>query len=566
MRGSAFQRDRSLDDLATQFGLTPLVHAPETLSRSYAGVVLAELPLPPAAANAVLLGSGVRDDAELATLIDAAVQAGAAAIVTRAPIAPGPESMRTAQAGELCVLQAGEEIDWLRLASYLGEAPRSDRYGIDRFGESQVMTDLFDLANSLSEVFGGPVTIENTEHRILAFSADQASGDEARKHSVLGHRVPDEYTEILQRSGVLREVETSEAPVFVDEIGPGILPRVVMRIRAGNELLGSIWVISRERPTDAQKLALTEAAGIASIALFRQRASSDAARRLRTSEVLDLLGGGVGAREAAERLGYGDAQISVFAATHIDAPGDREAQQLTLGDRAAHMQRLAGALGLYLHQVNPLSVVAPIGGTVYGVLPHMHGQLTDAYARSLAETFSERFRHGRDVVVGLGGPVEFVTDLQLARASADRALRVLVHHYRDRNSLRIATEPDVQVESLLLRMSDQLVADGATLMRPLQLLRDHDREHATAYLVTLSAWLEAFGDAALAAKQAHVHVNTLRYRLRKLTEIAHLRLGDADERFALMLQLRLFPELLDGGGSADSGSGEIVGTGAAGRR
>lgn len=550
MRGSAFQRDRTLDDLATQFGLTPLVHAPETLSHSYTGVVLAEHPLPAAAAGAVLLGSGVRGESELADLIGAAVQAGAAAIVTRAPIAPSPAAMRTAEAGELCILQASEEIDWLRLASYLGEAPRGDRYGVDRFGESQVMSDLFDLANSLSEVFGGPVTIENTEHRILAFSADQASGDEARKHSVLGHRVPDEYTEILQRSGVLREVETSESPVFVDEIGPGIWPRVVMRIRAGNELLGSIWVISRERPTDPQNQALTEAAGIASIALFRQRASSDAARRLRTSEVLDLLGGGVGAREAAERLGYGDAQISVFAATHTDAPGAIEAQQLTLGDRAAYMQRLAGALGLYLHQVNPLSVVAPIGGTVYGVLPHMHGQLTDAYARSLAETFSERFRHGRDVVVGLGGPVEFVTDLQLARASADRALRVLVHHYRDRDSLRIATEPDVQVESLLLRMSDQLVADGATLMRPLQLLRDHDKDHATAYLVTLSAWLEAFGDAALAAKRAHVHVNTLRYRLRKLTEIAHLRLGDADERFALMLQLRLFPELLEAAGAA----------------
>jgi hypothetical protein len=35
-----------------------------------------------------------------------------------------------------------------------------------------------------------------------------------------------------------------------------------------------------------------------------------------------------------------------------------------------------------------------------------------------------------------------------------------------------------------------------------------------------------------------VHANTFRYRLRRLTEVSGIDLGDAEQRFAAMLQLR----------------------------
>jgi DNA-binding PucR family transcriptional regulator len=42
-----------------------------------------------------------------------------------------------------------------------------------------------------------------------------------------------------------------------------------------------------------------------------------------------------------------------------------------------------------------------------------------------------------------------------------------------------------------------------------------------------------------AAAKLHIHKNTLRYRLRRLTEIAGLDLSDPDTRLGLMLQLRI---------------------------
>lgn len=532
MSPAARIRQQTVGDSTARLSLVPVLMSASSSARVFTRTLLLEDGELSHALDAMVLGVGVRTAAEITDAADAAVRAGAAALVVREPVSLTDDARTIAEQGDLAILGAPPGVDWLRLASYLADEPSTARYGIDD-GDAAAASDLFDLANSLSAVLGGPVTIENNAYRILAFSADQAKGDEARKHSVLGHQVPRQYTELLARSGALRRIDASATPVHLDSIGEGILPRVAMRVRAGGESLGSIWAIVDEELTPLQTGALIEAAAAASITLFRQRASSDAARRLRASEVLELLGGGVQAREAAERLGYGTAPTSILAATPAGRSGSPS-------DEAAHLQRLADALGLYLHQLHPLSVAAPVGGTVYAVLPHLQEHPSADFARQVATTFTERFRHGRAVVVGIGGPVAQVAELQHARAAADRALRVLVHSYRDVQSRRVADDDEVQIESLLLRMSDQLTADGVNMTGPLADLRAHDSEYGTAYVPTLAAWFDAFGDVAVAAERMHVHSNTFRYRLRKLSAIVGVDLYDPERRFGLMLQLRLF--------------------------
>ena len=59
----------------------------------------------------------------------------------------------------------------------------------------------------------------------------------------------------------------------------------------------------------------------------------------------------------------------------------------------------------------------------------------------------------------------------------------------------------------------------------------------TEYVATLQAWLEAQGDPAEAGERLGVHENTVRYRLRKMAEIANLQLDDAKKRLAMMIEL-----------------------------
>ncbi|WP_199922284.1 PucR family transcriptional regulator [Microterricola viridarii] len=519
-------------DLITRLDLSHMLPGVALDTREIGGVRLFEPGALAPAEGALVLGVGVQTAEQLADALRECAAAGALALVVREPVSIDAAVQQLAESCGVALLGAPAGTDWIQLASYFVDAPEPARYGLEA-DAAAADSDLFDLANSIAAVVGGPVTIENPSNRILAFSADQARGDDARKQSVLGHQVPSSYEKILTSSGVFRQIERSAQPVFLPSIGPGVRPRVAVRIRAGRELLGSIWAIVDEPLSEMQSAALVEAAAVASITLFRQRAGSDAARRLRVSEVLDLLEGGVRAKEAAERLGYGSAPTSVLAVGLTDTSTSSIAQEDAV-------QRLADSLGMYLHQIHALSVAAPIAGTVYAVLPHAQGHPGPEYARRIATTFAERYRRGPSVVIGLGAPVADVTGLQRARAGADRALRVLLWSTGGPRRRLVADAEEVQVESLLLRLSDSLSAERESVTGPLAVLREHDAGSGGSLVETLETWLDAFGDVTAAAGRLGLHPNTFRYRLRRLSEIAAIDLDDPEMRFSLMLQLRLF--------------------------
>ena len=80
-------------------------------------------------------------------------------------------------------------------------------------------------------------------------------------------------------------------------------------------------------------------------------------------------------------------------------------------------------------------------------------------------------------------------------------------------------------------------ASQAALAGPVTALANHDRRRHTAYLRSLAAWLDHPGEPTAAAKSLGVHVNTLRHRMVRMSEVAPLRLDDPTERLALRLQL-----------------------------
>ena len=70
-------------------------------------------------------------------------------------------------------------------------------------------------------------------------------------------------------------------------------------------------------------------------------------------------------------------------------------------------------------------------------------------------------------------------------------------------------------------------------------LHDHDSEHATDLARSLLAYLDHFGDVKAASSALHVHPNTLRYRVRRATDLTGIDLADATERLNTHLQLLL---------------------------
>ena len=76
----------------------------------------------------------------------------------------------------------------------------------------------------------------------------------------------------------------------------------------------------------------------------------------------------------------------------------------------------------------------------------------------------------------------------------------------------------------------------ASLLAP---LLDYDREHGTELVRTLRVFLDCSGSWTKAADAMFVHVNSLRYRIRRVEELTGRDLGSLRDQAALLLALRL---------------------------
>lgn len=518
---------RVLDDLGTT--LIDLVRGDPGRSPGVGGVVIHDPDddqvLPP---SALVLGVGVRDPAEV---LGALGEEGAVALVVRGPVVVTDELAAAVDRSGVVLLGLAPGASWTQLAAMLrsllaeGEVDPSETFGGVPAG------DLFALANAVASLISAPVTIEDRSSRVLAFSGRQDEADPSRVETILGRQVPVRYSQLLEARGVFQQLYRSDEPVTIEELpaddGSFCLPRVAVAVRAGDEFLGSIWAAVRSPLSADSTAAFRDAAKLVALHMMRQRAGADVERRLRADLVSTAVEGGAGAAEAVRRLGLADQACVVLALALAHSHGDDPAAHARL---LAERQQVADAFAMHLTAVHPRAAAALIGDVAYAILP------AESEDRAMRIAADFRNRIGNQLLVGVGEVSDGLT-LSRSRAGADLVLRVL---RAGRSSRPVARVSDVHSEGLLLELSDLIAERGDSLTGPVARLIEYDRSHNACLVETLGAWLDAFGDVAAASAAVFVHPNTFRYRLRRLSEVGEIDLGDPDARFAAMLQLRLW--------------------------
>ncbi|MFO7166200.1 MAG: helix-turn-helix domain-containing protein [Mycolicibacterium hassiacum] len=379
-------------------------------------------------------------------------------------------------------------------------------------------TDLFALADSLAETTGGAVTIEDRLSRVLAYSRMQENADQARVATILGRQAPESLREYFESRGVFAHLSASDEPLFLEpDAAHGLAGRMVVAVRSGRELMGSVWVACTEPLTGPPLSALVDGARTVALHLLRSRASADLERQVASDLVIRLLQGSPDAAAAARRLGLPNRPMRVIAVrAFID--GDRDSALLLAFERATT------GFGWSRPGRSALD-----GNTVYTLLPGEPAAIARRWIAGLRAALPD----AATVVAGISKPAA-VGDLAAARQEADEclALHELAPH---------RTEPPAYDESwdrILLHRLRTAARSGRSPDRgPVAELRRHDAEHGTEYVATLRAWLEAMGDIAAAGHRLGVHENTVRYRLRKMAELTELRLDDPDKRLAMMIEI-----------------------------
>jgi PucR C-terminal helix-turn-helix domain/Purine catabolism regulatory protein-like family len=469
--------------------------------------------------GALVLAVGVEPERPAAaTLVDRAGEAGAAGVVVRCDRELPPTLEAAADRSGVALLAAPHGAAWGQLYALLRTALASVGEGGATGTAGVAVGDLFSLADAIATALGGPVTIEDPQWRVLAYSNLGHEIDDARRHTILGRTPPPEWQEKLDAAGVRRALRSGEAVVRFES--EGLMTRRAVAIRAGGELLGSIWLAAEDEAlapdVDAQ---LLRAAELSALHLVAHRASEDVERRARGASVRDLLDGHAPAGHREPPL-----PLSVIA---FDARRDDRDRWLTSAER------VLSVVSLFAEAAHRSTTCALVDERIWALVP---GGVERARLVQVAEQIARRVEDvmGLRLVAAIAPPAERLRDAPAARAAAERALAVLER----RPDLGPAVHVDDVHAACVLHELLELAGERPGLRRgPLQELASEQR--AAQQLSTLRAYLDAHGDVGRAARELGVHPNTLRYRVRRVVELTGIDLYDPDERLVAELQLRL---------------------------
>lgn len=485
----------------------------------------------------LVLAVGLRtvDDAAR-ELVVAAGAAGASAVVLKRrdgdaldPLLPA------AAAGGVALLTTPAAVAWGQLFALIRTSASSRTPATQVSGAK--IGDLFALADAVAAATGGPVTIEDPQSRVLAFSNLEAPIDAAREATILGRRVPDEWMQRLGDSGVFARLRQAEGVEHVEFPGE-TAPRRAIAVRGGGALIGSIWVAEGSRPLDARTdTVLEEAARIAALHLLRHRVSDDLGRRVQGEMLRSLLTGEAQADVVARELGLPEEAAYAVVAVRAMRGGEPLANE---PNAQLVYERIVNMIGVFFQSFRRRVSVATLDGRIYVLAIGERTLDRDRFVQLTRDAIVNTARAlGVELQAGAGAEVASLAELPLSRLQADQALRI--------GPLVAPQETVIDVEDhlgqvLLLEVADFLRSRPRRRSRPLERLHEHDRVHGTDYVATLSAYLDCFGNGALASERLHVHANTLRYRMRRIAEIAEVDLDDAGDRLPLELELRLVAE------------------------
>ncbi len=444
---------------------------------------------------------------DVAVFVAALADAGVAALVccdADTGIVPA-ELVAECRRRAVPLLEADIELPFSLIIDRVGLALATERIGADavsRRGLVSAMAGGADIAELLRlgvAELGARCWVVSTLGRLVA---GDESLDEARRARLV--------SEFLLGNGRVATVRSDGVELTL----------VPVDDPSGPELTRWFLVVAGAVPSGEATVA--ELASVLGVARARERESRHvAARAVDTLLGLVLSGSGeIASTASAAGLAVG-AELRVLAAS---APGFTVAQVRAV---------LAEVVAL----LRPEGLVGSVGEDAYALLPW-----PASGGAELAERIGAALRTvepglgDRRIVVGISSATG-LRELPGAIQEAGHARQMAA---RRGGRTRVVAGEEIAAHQLLLAVLPGELR-GSLRRRVLGPVLDYDAEHGGSLLTTLSVFLDCSGSWAKAAARLHVHVNTLRYRIRRIEELADVDLEDFGQRVDVYLALHAEP-------------------------
>ncbi len=391
---------------------------------------------------------------------------------------------------------------------------------------------LDEFADRISSLIHYPITIEDANHQLLAYSAHTNITDQARILTIMGRRVPEKVINALWKKGVIPFLLHSEKPIVVDplqEVGLG--KRIAVSIRKNNEVLGFIWALESDTPITDEKLSILVFAAKEAknqLLLYQSRIKSQEENYQEFFWKL-LTGHYTTEKEIltdAIKFPFALSNYYTILVIEFESPID-----LDLDKQIVYLISTTQKVSIVFHTFDQNKLILLINTN--------KDQPKDSisfFIQSFTADMKDRF----NVMICTEGCGTLYSDYIDTYKSYSEALEVISLKKRYKNELaNVYWYDELGFYQYLPIINEKRTSQTKQLPIGLKTLKKYDEEHQTQLYDTLETYLTNNSNPAVTAITLHIHPNTLSYRLKRIADISHYDLKDNKITSHLLLEIKL---------------------------
>jgi purine catabolism regulator len=399
------------------------------------------------------------------------------------------------------------------------------------------------IVRTLGELVESSISLEDAGFHLLASHVVPGVTDRHRQQTLAHHGTPVKVQQAVK--SMLQQVVEGQKPRKIEPIPEAGMTarRIIAPILAGRENLGYLSIIEHpEHHEELAMMAIEHAATVIALEMIKQREVAEAEDRVRGELVDDLLNGTFGdASNVQRRARYLHYDLSV---PHLLLVVDVDNFRRVIRESRYPESRVI-ALKHQLFQVvtgavrrgHPRHLATAHSDSIIVLVPQPN-PADDGYADALAERIRQSVADadlGLTVSVAIGRRCLTPDDFKPAFIEAQRALDLMVRFGKRE---QVVNYDRLGVYRLLAQIDDRtgLEAFAGRMLEP---LIAYDKARNTPLLKTLEVYLQRHGNLRQSARDLHIHLNTLHYRLQRIASLIGADLKDADVRLDLLLALRV---------------------------
>lgn len=390
--------------------------------------------------------------------------------------------------------------------------------------------DMMEFADRISSVLGCPITIEDGNHRLLAYSTHDDTTDQARIMTIIGRRVPEKVINSLWKDGIIPSLLKDEAPIKIDakhDVGLG--NRAAVSIRKNNEVLGFIWALEVNEPFSEDDMEFLHFSAKEAKNQLQQLQLKKRRKEAGHQEFLWRMLTGHYQEESEIIENFTKLSIPVpvvFSLLVFEFPEEinREVERFI-----SYMLTTTQKIHCFLFAIDQNRLILFTGSN------QENGSTFSTYEFIPYFILEMQRRFGVGHILGASGNMyKSLTDVKSSYEEAQYTLKM-------KTVFPIDMKYILHYEELgMFQMLEVFASNKQRTVHPSILkLKAYDLKNQTELLHTLTVYLEKDDNPNEASRTLHIHVNTLNYRLKRISEIGNIRLRDPIQKMSLFLDIKI---------------------------